>query len=423
MGLQSKEWAIGMGCIAATLGITLAACSGSDAGVTSVDAGSDGSTDTVADSAASGDGATSDGAATTGACPGSGDPSACDDGTGSLGTKTACPIGEADPTATISYHLTVTGSKFAATGACIYVTNSSCSSAKGDLLQFAGGDGTGVQNELDKAVTQDPYCVRTLDVKWDKAWEDDGMTTGGPAGMGGDMLAASQKAHALIAWVHDFQRSSTSTPFCGRGSSGGSSELLFEVFHGSGDALFDHLQLQHTTPFARIDKGCDSASPQEGTNKVCSTLPTTTEPQYNDAAGFVRNITHDPNCDTDGGTLSDPERAALRAMSVVTTDVTKTTLHKTSVSAFMCAMAPNATQGQAVDVFGVNADLASAGSAAYAGILDVQVATAFNGCAAGAECAPHVDCAADCSTETFGTTKEDRAALLADIQSNCVLRH
>lgn len=426
MSSRSKDWAFGIGSIGAALGIALGACSSGDSATTGGNDGGagDGSTSTSSD-AGLGDGSALDGSSgTTKGCPGTGDPSACDDGTGSLGTKAACPLGNADPTATSSYHVQVAGSGFADIGACVYVTESGCSTTAGDLLQFSGGYGTDVQDSLNDALTVSPYCFRALDVKWDTAWEDDGKTTGGPVGHGGDVLAASGRVHAIIQWLHDFERTSASTPFCGRASSGGTSAVLYEIFHGSGDALFDHVQLQHATPFMRFDIGCDPASPPEGTNVVCSGLPASTMPQY--AGGHLaeaQTMTHDPNCDADGGTLGDSERAALHAMSVITPDVTKKTLNHTSVSAFMCSMAPTATQGQAVFVFGVDADLASAGSATYNGILDVKLDGAFNGCAAGAECPPHVDCSNLCSGESFGSHPPDRQAMLDDMQANCVLRH
>ncbi len=361
-------------------------------------------------------------ASTSGACPGSGDPVACDDGTGSLGTKAACPL-SADPTATASYHLTISGSKFATAGVCLYVTPTSCATAKGDVLQFSGSGGTGVEDGLDKAVDGSPYCFRMLDAQWDADWEDDGETTGGPVGMGGDILAASQKPQALITWVHTFERSSPTTPLCARGNSGGSSELLYQVMHNGGEALLDHVQIVSATPFGRVDKGCDSESPTEGTNVVCSALPATTEPQYNAASTLVRTITHDPNCDTDGGTLGTSERASLRAMSLVPNGFVPITLHQTSLSAYMCSAMPNATQGQAVDVFGVNADLATAGTGAYTGVISLDLAAPFYACAANATCPPHVICAADCTVEGYGTSATDKAALLQDLSDNCVLRH
>jgi hypothetical protein len=361
-------------------------------------------------------------------CPGTGDPAACDDGTGSTGTGTACPLARI-PNASKSFHLQVTGTGFAAAGACVYVVGASCSTVAGDIIQFSGGDGTSAPTEYDASLVASPLCFRLLDVMWDTAWEDNGLSTGGPIGRGGNVLAASGRAHALIAWARAFARTSPTSPFCGRGSSGGSSELLYELFHASGDAIFDHVQLQHSTPFARFDKGCTATIPDEGANVVCSGLPATTSPQYGPAAGFVSGIVHERapdgtnRCDQPNITLSPTELAALHAMSIVTPGLAPLTLRRTTVTALMCSMAPNATQGQAVEIFGVNADLASAGMASYTGIIDVQVATPFNGCAAGARCPPRVFCSAACSGETFGSVAANRQAALNDMRANCVLRH
>jgi hypothetical protein len=406
------------------LGIVAGACSsGTNA---SQDAGGDGSMSGDAGDASDANSATdaADAADATSSCPSSGDPAACDDGTGSLGAATACPLsvdgGKVDPTATASYHVRVTGSKFATSGACVYVTPSSCPTTNGDVVQFAGGGGTGLEDGFNEELEKTPYCFRLLDVQWDSDWEDDGMTTGGPVGMGGDMLAASQKPQALITWVYDFERTSTATPLCARGNSGGSSELLYELMHNAGEAQLDHVQIVSATPFARVDEGCDPTSPTEGTNVVCSALPTTTEPEYNAAATLVRTITHDPNCDADAG-LGTSERASLRAMSLVPTGFSSMTMQKTSLSVYMCSNAPNATQGQAVDVFGVAADLATTG--AGPGLISLTLATPFYACAANASCPPHVVCGADCSTEGYGTTDADKMEILSDMQSSCVMRH
>jgi hypothetical protein len=291
------------------------------------------------------------------------------------------------------------------------------------VLQFAGGGGTGLLDSFDVALRASPYCFRLLDVKWDSDWEDDGMTTGGPAGVGGDVLAASQKPQALIAWVHTYLRTSSTTPLCARGNSGGSSELLYQLMHDGGGAVLDHVQIVSVTPFARIDDGCDPASPQEGTNVVCSALPATTSPQYGPAQQLVQTITHDPGCDVTGHTLSAAERASLQAMSLVTPGFAPMTLHETSLSAYMCSNSPNATQGQAVDVFGVNADLTTQGMGTYAGLLSLDLGTKFYACAAGQTCPPHVVCGADCSGEGYGGTAADRMELLTDMHDNCVSRH
>jgi hypothetical protein len=365
-------------------------------------------------------------------CPSSGDPVACDDGTGSLGTKAACPLSTVSG-AMASYHLSVSGSMFATIGACLYVTPSSCSSAKGDLLGFSGSEGTSPGGQIAGVGENAPYCLRLLSVAWDSNWADDGTTTGGPVGMGGNVLAASQRPQALIQWVHSYLRTSATTPLCATGGSAGSSELLFQLMHDNGEELLDHVQITEATPYARFDKGCNLATPEEGTNVVCSALPAGTQPEYSFLSGsaqpnsgavhLVSGETHDPNCDADGGVQSASEAAALQAMSLVTSGLTPITLNKTSLSAFMCATVPNATQGQAVYVFGVAADLASSDAGRYTGLISLNLATPFYGCPAGSICVPHIVCDPSCATEAFGQTMPDKVELAEDMQNNCVLRH
>jgi hypothetical protein len=160
----------------------------------------------VIDSGALDSGAAADASAgDAGTCPATGDPVACDDGTGSLGTGTRCLLARdagAPPGATESYHLRVSGSTFATLGACLYVTPSSCPTTGGDVLEFSGGTGTSPGSTLNGLGEKTPYCFRLLSVAWDSNWADDGTTTGGPVGMGGNVLAASQRPQALIEWVH-----------------------------------------------------------------------------------------------------------------------------------------------------------------------------------------------------------------------------
>jgi hypothetical protein len=428
LGLAICFLPAGCGSTPATAGSTASdAAAGTDTsaeGGQPADAAQGGFDATDGGEAEAGDGAT----VGSGACPGSGDPVACDDGTGSLGTKAACPL-SAEPGASASLHLRVSGSMFTTLGACLYVTPSSCSSAKGDVLEFSGGDGTGPGAALNGLGEKAPYCLRLVSVAWDSNWADDGTTSGGPAGMGGNVLAASRRPQALIEWVHSYLRTSSTTPLCGSGGSAGSSEL--QVMHNNGAELLDHVQLTSATPYARFDNGCDPATPQEGTNVVCSGLPPATEPQYSflygasnpGAVHLVQSDTHDPNCDADGGVQSPAEQAALQAMSLVTSGFTPITLETTSLSAFMCATVPNATQGQAVYVFGVNADLANLDAGLYTGLISLNLATSFYGCPAGSACMPHVVCNSACATEDFGETMVDKVALAADMRDNCVIRH
>jgi hypothetical protein len=402
-----------------------------DAG-TGADGGDSGSPDagTPPDAGATDSGeATDGGGADGGMCPGVGDPVACDDGTGSLGTNTACAVTTVPGSAT-SFHLRVTGSMFTPVGACLYVTPSTCASPSADVLEFSGSDGTGAGATFGDLGARTPYCFRLLSVAWDSNWADDGRTDGGPVGMGGNVMAASLRPQALIEWVHTYLRTSGSTPLCATGGSAGSSELLYQLMHDNGQALLDHVQLVSATPYARFDKGCNPATPEEGANVVCSALPAVTEPQYDFLQGssnpgavrLVSGETHDPNCD-DGGVQTAGEAASLQAMSLVTSGFTPLSLSQTSLSVYMCAAVPNATQGQAVYVFGVNADLASADAGPYSGLLSLHLATPFYGCAAGEDCVPHIVCDSACDTETYGATPTDKAVLATDMLDNCVGRH
>jgi hypothetical protein len=201
--------------------------------------------------------------------------------------------------------------------------------------------------------------------------------------------------------------------------------------HNDGETLLDHVQLVSATPYARFDKGCNPATPAEGSSVVCSQLTPGTRPQYDYLEGasnpgavkLVSGETHDPNCDADGGVQTAGEAAALEAMSLVPMGFAPLSLGRTSLSVYMCAAVPNATQGQAVYVFGVNADLASADAGPYTGLISLKLATPFYGCAAGASCVPHIVCDPSCNTESFSATPANQVVLATDMQNNCVARH
>jgi hypothetical protein len=422
----------------------LVACSG-PATTAQADGGADGSaskdasaTHDVASSdapptasdASSTDGSSGDAKTGDGACPLTGDPVACDDGTGSAGSARACPISLLKGT-TSSYHLTVSGSGFATIGVCLYVTPSSCATSAGDILEFSGGEGTSPGTVLNGFANESPDCFRLISVAWDSNWADNGLTTGGPAGMGGDVLAASKRPQAVIEWERSYLRSGAATPVCATGGSAGSSLLLYQVMHNDGGKLLDHVQITSATPYARFDEGCDPDAGPEGTNVVCSALPATTDSQYDFVQGsqnpgavkLVQGDTHDPNCDVSGHTLSSSERASLQAMSLVTSGFTPITLNQTSLSVYMCSMVPNATQGQAVYVFGRDADRASSGMGAYTGLISLDLSTDFYSCKAGSTCVPHIVCDPGCKTEGFAEPSSDRTELATDMKDNCVLRH
>jgi hypothetical protein len=417
-----------LGCSACTCGTSLPADDGGtfDAGSNADggDAGTSPDSGWPTDAGLPDSGDTTDAGAMdggSGACPGVGDPAACDDGTGSLGSKTACALTTV-PGSTESFHLRVTGSALAPIGACLYVTPTTCAQAHADVLEFSGGQGTGPGSTFGAIGPHAPYCFRLVSAAWDSNWADDGMS--------GNVLAASLRPKAVIQWIHTYLRTSGTTPLCATGGSAGSSELLYQLMHNDGEALLDHVQLVSATPYARFDEGCDPTTPAEGTDVVCSGLPAGTKPQYDYLEGasnpgavrLVSGETHDLNCD-DAGVQTSGEAATLRAMSLVTSGFAPLTLAQTSLSVYMCTSVPNATQGQAVYVFGVNADLASADAGPYTGLISLSLATSFYGCAAGATCVPHIVCDPACNTESYASTPANQVALATDMQDNCVVRH
>lgn len=335
------------------------------------------------------------------ACSPTSNPGACDDGTGA----TAC---SAVPGASDKRHLTVTGTGFVATGACVYILKPS-GTLKGDIVTHGGGGGTNPMTVFNHDSTAAGF--RVTDIAWDSPWEDTGV------GHPGSILVAAGKVAAVLDWIYlNIRGSAASTAFCGEGFSGGSSAMLYAMTHyGEGDSKLDHVIVLATTPFGRIDLGCDSTTPAMAT--VCPSV--TISPVYNSAvAPAVGNWTHDTHC----GNASPPasSTSAWQAQSIVSPGE-QTAFTKTSLSAFFCQNNPNGTIAQGTLVFGGSNEN-----------LTMTLPNAFYNqdgtvrCAAGVACDPEIVCApltSSCSGEAVYTDPTMKAEIISDMQNNCINRH
>lgn len=328
-------------------------------------------------------------------------PGACNDNTG----PSVC---RALKGASNAIHLTVTGTGFANTGACLYVFNPS-GNPRGDVVVHAGSDGTTPESDFNTDYTQSGF--RVTDIAWDNAWEDTGLAQA-------SILTAAGKVKAVLDWIYQNVRgSSRSTAFCGHGFSGGSSALLYAVMnYGEGDSKLDHVVLLAATPFANIASGCDSSSaPMPLT--VCP-LVVNLSPFYSDAARSVANWTNDTNCGS-----SNPPNSSARAweQQSILNGSQQTVFKKTSMSAFYCQNNANETVPQGTYVFGVTDTN-----------LTLSLSTPFynaNGsvrCKANTSCRPQLVCApltAVCSGEQVQDDAAMRQQIVSDMQNNCILRH
>lgn len=322
-------------------------------------------------------------------------PGACDDGTGPA-VCTAMHL----PSAV--HHLTVIGTGFANTGACVYTFNQQ-GTLKGDAVNQSGAGGTVPTPVFNAGYTAGG--LRTTDIGWDSDWEQVGN------GFPGNLLVAAGKMQAVLDWVFENIRGTTAkTPFCAWAGSAGSGAMLFALTHyGEGDSKLDHVQVQAATPFARIDILCN---PNIGPMKT-TVCPDVTNVAPNEYPG-PRAYLHNNDCMTTNVTQA--ELTAWHDQSIVN-KAEQISFSKTTLSAFYCQNAPNKTIPQGTYFFGSNNTRIS---------LDVPVdflnpdGSVY--CKAGTACHPLIYCAPLSSTcvgeIAFGDPKV-LALEVADMVNNC----
>jgi hypothetical protein len=323
-------------------------------------------------------------------------PGACDDGTG----PTVCT---ALTGFSVVHHLTVTGTAFASTGACIYTFNQK-GTLKGDAVAQSGSNGTSPSPVFNAGYTAGG--LRTSDVGWDSDWAQTGN------GFPGNIMSAAGKMGAVLDWINSNIRGvGATTPFCAWGGSQGSSAVLYALTHyGEGDSKLDHVQVQAATPFARIDVLCN---PNVGpmANTVCPDVKNVAPNQYPGPRLYL----HNNDCMT--SSVTQTELDAWRAQSIVSsTEQHKYT--KTTLSAFYCQNQPNKTVPQGTYFFGVNNTYIN---------IDVPVdflkpdGTVY--CPANTACHPMIYCAPTTSTCVGEIAFQDpqvKALEVADMVNNCV---
>jgi len=326
------------------------------------------------------------------------DPGACNDGTG----PQVCNKMQSSTV----YHLTVEGSNFAPTGACLYVTNQT-GTLTGDVVLQAGSTGTSPI-----PIFSQPFAaagLRNTVVAWDSTWEQVGSA------YPGSLLAAAGKMEAVLDWIYaNIRGSGASTAYCAWGASAGSSALLYAIAqYGEGDSKLDHVQVQAATPFARIDVLCNPTVPNIQ-QTVCPDVTNIAPNQYPGPGYYL----HSSDCMTSNVTQTELE--AWAAQSIVSS-TEQTSFHKTTISAFYCQNQPNFTVPQGTYFFGpTNTNIS----------IDVPVnfynpdGTVY--CGANKPCHPYLYCApttSSCVGEVALQDPKVKALEIADMINNCTSMH
>jgi hypothetical protein len=326
-------------------------------------------------------------------------PGACDDGTGS----TVCTRTQG---ASARYHLTVKGSNFAPTGACLYTFNPK-GTLKGDVVLQSGANGV-----APIPIFNAPYNaagLRATDIGWDTDWEQVGNA------YPGSLLAAAGKMQAALDWIDaNIRGVGAATPFCAWAGSAGSGAMLYALTqYGEGDSKLDHVQVQAASPFSRLDVRCDpSVGPMATTlcpdvNNVSPNPPPGPRAYLHSNACMSSNVTQQ-------------QLNAWQAQSIVS-QTEQTSFTKTTLSAFYCQSQPNFTVPGGTYFFGqqntnINIDVP----------VDFLNPDGSVYCKANTPCHPYLYCAplsSSCQGEIAFQDPKVKALEVSDMINNCVSKH
>jgi len=146
------------------------------------------------------------------------------------------------------------------------------SANKGVIVTHAGSNGTTFEgNQLAVGMFQRGWAL--AQIAWHLPWEcpkhsaTDCATDPTPAAQRAGIAEAACRPATVMKWIHDSALAADGSPFvaagkpyCGHGASGGSGAFWYALTRYGLGAQLDHVVLAASTPFGRIDVGCDPAS-------------------------------------------------------------------------------------------------------------------------------------------------------------------
>jgi hypothetical protein len=210
--------------------------------------------------------------------------------------------------------------------------------SKGVIVTHSGSDGMSfIDNKVVPPWLQ--YGFSLAQIAWLAPWEcakHSGAvcaTDATPPAQRASMLDASCRPATVIQWVHDSAQLPDGTaflpagaPYCGHGGSGGSGAFWYSLLQYGRGAALDYVILSASSPFGRIDIGCDATNASTLVAGPCDNVATPPQVyEYDDAnptmpgssSAFNRWLST-TTCGAAGGPSAD--EAALFARSSVLAD-------------------------------------------------------------------------------------------------------
>jgi hypothetical protein len=169
--------------------------------------------------------------------------------------------------------------------------------SKGAIVTHGGGGGVGfLGNEVVRGIYARGWDL--AQIAWDAPWEcplHDGRVCAPdptPVAERRGIKDAACRGATVMKWIRDEAERRDGSPFvaagapmCGEGSSGGSGALWYALVHYGASAWFDFVQVSASTPFARIDIGCDPANAAATVPAACDNVAPPEVPVTYDANG------------------------------------------------------------------------------------------------------------------------------------------
>jgi hypothetical protein len=221
--------------------------------------------------------------------------------------------------------------------------------SNGTIVTHGGGGGTAfMRSEIVLAVYGRGWDL--AQVAWDAPWEcplHEGRQCGvdfTPVPDRRGIKDAACRPATVVQWIREQAERRDGSPFvadaapmCGHGFSGGSGALWYSLAHYGASAWLDFAQVGASTPFARIDIGCDPANASTTVPAACDNLDSSPQvPVTYDANGAMSHLALNTwfSTDTCDGTPSPDDLAMFARNSILSPGANLD--FATPVSAYVC---------------------------------------------------------------------------------------
>ncbi len=210
--------------------------------------------------------------------------------------------------------------------------------AKGTIVGHAGGAGTGWfaggPEGKGFGVAYPEAGFRFVQIAWQNDW----------ASGTGSIKAAACRPATAFRWMFDhIHGGSTTTGFCGTGTSGGSAAMSYSLTAYGLSDVWDYMLLGAGPAPARIDYGCDPSLYTGPARDLCPELTNAPYAYVPGVAKIADGWEGTMSCGLSGASSADIAKWASDSVAFPGADLT---YPKTGMSFWFCTSMPNETTGQ-----------------------------------------------------------------------------